>query len=698
MGALVTLKTLTVLATGVSFDLNPADGAYQTLPPDDGFLLGTGAVNATTTERFGRWPSLAGVTRQVRQPILSHVIDPFVGGGLEENKARLKALYDPKHGECELEFTMNGHDMTARVLLLRMFPHSSGVTDTIASGQWTILSDTYYSADGDSGTSSVAAVAKSASPATLQVTNAGTVDSRKLSITLEPTVQKAAADGQRFMRHVLFINRSTFALSRHPVELTGGGWNHAAAVAAAPAESRSDGNDVEAYVNGVREPVWDGAGTSAFDSATTKLWCAIDAPAGREFEHSGSALGGGGTSFDTDSSLDDMPALPFFAAFYDVTNGHEQVLVTAYEARDGGGGTLTIVRAQRSTGSIAHDAGTSLWWTPVLPDIVYGWTSAPAPMFRDDDVKPIPAEHQDSGNSAWTFALYAEPQDTDRVDALKPRPGSWYVDRKADWIDREDMFTDWVPPAVGTSITALEIEYQTKGAKPGRPLVDRWAFRTPVSITRLRFSEDTTGLTSPGPSNFGQLILYVTTIDGTEYELGAYSDSSTSPDETLDPGVIRVAFAIAPWDPTLLRDNTIGSDTLIAQEPADGDDFTIAANLIADFGGDDALLVAMQDEEDAYQFGRPDAPATIANDLDGIDETMEIRGLVVPLNTTVTIDVDARTLDIGSEIPMTHVRGGAWPELPADAADVPHDSDLTYTETGIGTVEIGVPEYRGAWN
>ena len=689
-----TLTQIEVLETGRTFELNPATGEYGSFAPPEAFRLGTGPTSALTAERAGRWPTFRGTTLQGKSVIVQHQIKG--GANHDENLRQLKALYNPKHGECEITFDMGGHTMTARVKLLRLLPHPSGALRHAAQGEWLILSSTYYSADGDSGTSSVAAVAKSASPATLQVTNAGTVDSRKLSITLKPTAQKTAANGQRFMRHVLFINRSTFALSRHPVELTGGGLDHAAAVLAG--DSRADGNDVEAMINGVREPVWDGSGTSAFDSATTKLWCAIDAPAGREFEHSGSALGGGGTSFDTDSSLDDMPALPFFAAFYDVTNGHEQVLVTAYEARDGGGGTLTIVRAQRSTAGAAHDAGTSLWWTPVLPDIVYGWTSAPAPMFRNDDVKPIPAEHQDSGNSAWTFAVYAELQDTDRVDALKPRPGSWYIDRNADWIDREDMFTDWVPPAVGTSIAALEIEYQTKGAKPGRPLVDRWAFRTPTSITRLRFSEDTSGLTSPGPSNFGQLILYVTTIDGTEYELGAYSDSSTSPDETLDPGVIRVAFAVAPWDPTLLRDNTIGSDTLIAQEPADGDDFTIAANLIADFGGDDALLVAMQDEEDAYQFGRPDAPATIANDFDGTDETMEIRGLVVPLNTTVTIDVDARTLDIGSNVLMAHVLGGVWPELPADAADVPHDSDLTYTETGIGTVEIGVPEYRGAWN
>ncbi len=688
------LNTLTVIKTGRQFDLNPADEAYTTWAPIDAFKFGGVSISENTAARALRGPVWTGLQRQGRKFTVKHQV--ATTGVHNTNLARLRSLYDPKYGECTLAFDFDGEAVTARVKPLRLLPHSSGSPRGAAEGEWLLLSDVYYAATGDT----IATSAISTSGNGINVHNRGNVDSRKVTYTVQPTTAKTAANGQRYVSHALVINRAPRALRNHPVELTGSGWDHAAEVTAT--RSSADGSDVEVYVQGIRVPVWDGAGTAAFNQSGTRLWVGLDVPAGRRWKHGGSAsILSSATSFETSTDVSNMPSAPFFAAFYDTSAGHEQVLVTAVQRLAGGGGVLTLERGKRDSTAVTHAAGTPLWWTPVLPDVVYGWTSASVAAWIDDRYKPIPAEHQSSDNDAWTFAQYAESEAA--AGALYPRPGSWRPawkprNRMGDWSERDDMYTSWVAWTGGlgsdsATATTMALGYK-KNPPSGKPPADRWELFSGIAMTQLDITETTASMTHPGAPNEGRLDVRVVATDGTERTLASYDgDTAQAKSISPSPGALVFILAIDPYDITDLEDNSTGASAVVAAEPADDDGFLIAVNAVVTFDTSESLLVVMQARSDAYQLGRPGTAATLSNVL---AESLEFPGIVVPLNTTLTVDVEARTITDGDGLAYGHLVEGEWPEVPADPAALPYSSAISYTESGIGTVTVGATVYS-AW-
>lgn len=667
---------------------------FSTYPRPDFLKMRTADVDIQVAEARYHSPRYAGLTQKARTMIVDHeIID---GSNCEKARMALRALYTPRDGVQTLVFTENGVNKRAQVKLVRLLPHDSGMRRHVAQGEWMLLS-TEYVADT---ASSVAAAAKTATPATVALSNAGTVASTSLVFTAKPTAAKTAANGQRYRHQVTVVTNAPRDLIRHPVAIMTL-WDHAAEVTAT--RSHSSGKDVEVYkvAPGYRRLMsWFGAGSAAANQATSALWIADDIAAHREWKDNGGAtIGTGDTTFYTSTPLTHMPPVPFYAALE-----NEVVRVTGY---DEAAGTITMVRTQRGSTNATHASGTPLHLAHCY-DVVYGGTSLPTPRYINNDYKPIPADSQASSNTAWTFASFCEPYDADDVHTLKPRPGSWRLARRpaalpsGDWTGREDIYGNWVGHTASlttdaTPGTMLAISYRAAGGYDGHDLVDRWELVTGVGLSACAFTQSTTTLEMSVPYE-GRLVLFGYGRSGSETVVATYNDSGTSPTPTFTTPVIALAFAIHPFDPKDPTDNPTFSDIIAANLPTDGHGFTIAQNMTVTFDSAERLKLITSARQDIYQIGRPETPATLA-DADG--NTLKIYGVTMALNETLTLDCDARTALLDDGTSVASAMGGDWPTVPADAAAPPYASNLTWTETGLtggASIDLGVTSYRSAWS
>lgn len=670
--------------------VNLSGTGYTTRLQRHQMRMQTGARSVTTAPRGDMAPTYTGSMLNERTIVVEHEITD--GASHDTYLNTVKGFYDPSVGARTLVFTADGIDKRATVVATRLLPHSSNITRGVVTGEWVLLDTRYYA---DSATAT-AAVAKSASPATVSVANVGTCKTPVATITLKPTSAKAADAGQRYANAITVINRSPRALTNWPVDLCdndrasgAGGWDHAAEVTAT--RSQADGDDVEVYVNGVRVNRWFGADadTGGVNQTTTAVWANLDMPPKRTWTLKADITDTATTAYVREP-LDAMPDTPFYAAFDDGTNT-EAVRVTAVAAATG---ALTIVRARRGTSNVAWTAGELLYWTPVLVDIVYGGTSLPTPTYIDNDYKPMMIDDTTdrSSNDHWHYATFCETRSAANTQDRKPRGGSWRT-RNAGAIDRDaldgdgDMYPRYIPRTATLSTDAATaskmcLAYRSGGAMAGHPIMDRWELDCCVGVSSFTHTSVTTSI-DMAVNEAEQHVIGVD-IDGNE-ELLADHDAETASAETLTPGsnVYVIWFKMHPFDPKV--DSSTVDQT--ANEPTAADGFTVD-DVIVNFSSADELVVAWGARRDIYQIGRPDVPATLANSA---GDTLSIYGLVMDLNDTLNLDIEQHTATLGDGTGRAHLVRGTWPWLPVGT------TNLTYTETGIGEVTIGVSSIRSAW-
>lgn len=684
-----------VLLTHGTRDLNPSSGAFRTCMPMGTFRMASGPVSALVAERTGKWPVATGIGRESRKEVFTHFIGSG-GSGHEANLAYARSLYNPDRGVQTLTFTMLGANMTVQARALRMYPMNEDIGEGACNGEWEILGGTYYAASA----SSLAGAAKTSTPATLAVSNAGTVPSDRLVFTAQPTAAKTAANGQRFLQYVNLLHRAPRDVANWPLELTGdSGWDHATEVAAS--RSLSTGYDVEVYVDGRRVPRWFGTGTAAANQSASRLWATLDLPAARKWTNAtGASMTTPQTTFYTERQLVNIPATPFWAMLYDGTN-KECVRVTAY---DKAAGSFTIVRAQRGTSAAAHSSAVAMYWMPVTVEIVYGWTSATIPLYIDDRFKPIPASHASSTNQAWTFAHYQETDPAADTQARLPRPGSWRTARRPypDWTGSDKLYRNWIVGGVGSPATTMQLVYNDAGAKAGRPLAERWERAWPIAISNLAFTQTTTTLTHDSPANTeGWIELRAVATDGTEYRVDTYhGDTASAETQSFSPSVLYTALCVKPWDPENGDDdNTSHSKSAVPIKPTDGDGLSVAAGMVATFDTAERIIAVVSSRTDAYQIGRPDNPATLQ---DATGNKIYFSGVVLALGDTLTVSVTDGTATVGDGTGRAHLLTGLRNlTIPADPSAPPYSSNLTYTEAGLtggASITLGLTSYYSAWN
>lgn len=645
-----------------------------------GRIAGRGAVVA---KRPARGPRGIGIEHGERTIQVAHILKgPDIQGALE---TLMGEHYTPWIGPETYVFEVRGSTRTCEVLALELarHPENSGPEDNgLYVGTWTLTEPVFYSQDPHTdGPETV--------PGALTLTNAGTVESRRVTYNLTPSAQKDGADGQRSRRQLTVVNVAPNELVDWPVLLTPGGWDHAAQVTAG--DSHEDGHDVEAYVVGRRVPVWATPGTRGWDTANTHVWANLTLPPARSWELAGD-IGAGDSSVQLKHAAFDVPATPFTAVFGAGGGGEEVVRVTGFDEATG---TLTIQRGARNTAAAPWGTGARLHWAPVTVDLVWGWTSAPAPTYIDDRLKPIMIETDNaSDNTAWQFGAFYETPALGDVQSRYPRAGSWHT-RDLGPRDRErheggDQYTRWIPTVDGNPGTALGLEYHAAGAVAGRPIMDRWVFVSPIGLSEVQLDYDASDMGS-GPTYNNEAALEVGYIDQDgNHVVDAVLDNLgvVSGTHTISPPagtrIYAVVLRVRPWDPQ----QPDAPESLSALEPDEGDAWSVDT-VSATFHSDERLVVvAPETVEEIYQFGRPDAPATLTGPT---GDTLRLAGIVVAQDETLTIDLDTAAVTLPSGEGRGHLVTGTVPGAPAGGGDI------TFAETGGVHVALEA-EVHDAWN
>jgi hypothetical protein len=687
----ITLNTL----GGVS--LNPGGGEYTTELGVNQTRLQTAQRDIQAARRSGRGPVYTGTQIGERTILVTHRITG-TGSTHESNLRLLKQHhYSTTFSSRTLVYTDN--DSVAKrttVAAVRLLPISDSLETGAVSAEWVLIDPVDYIETP----TSVAAASKSASPATVSVANSGNEYSEQATITLSPTAAKTAANGQKYAWPVTPVNRVPRPLRRWPVDIAdkvgSAGWDHAAEVTAT--RSASDGDDVEVYVNHRRVDRWTwSSGTGTWNNTGTRLWINIDMPPERHWTYrAAGTLSAVATTVPVayaDGEMVNMPDAPFYAAFVNSAGTTVEVVrVTAYNDATG---QLTVVRAQRGTSATTWADTSKLYWCPVLIDVVHGWTDAPTPTYINDRNKPMVLESatNNSDNSGWTWVSFMESDVAGQIVRRVPRTGAWYPRLLTDKFGREDMWWGWIPwtaglgsdAAVATSMCIGAIEQHPVA---GHPYADTWEFSSPIGMNDLDFGQTTSTLTFT-TDNEARLWTTGIGIDGSEETIRYDENSSATRNPTISRNMYAFRFRIDPFDPK--RDSEgVGVIAQFCENTGtfiDNDGFLVD-NVAVDFDSTEKPLFAWGSRTNAYQFGRPGSPATLANS-DGT--SIELDGIVVTLSDTLTIDLDAQTVVVGDGTGRAHVTGGTWFRIP------PGTNNLTYTETGIGTVDIGVSSLRSAW-
>lgn len=290
---------------------------------------------------------------------------------------------------------------------------------------------------------------------TWTVNNPGnTVESAPV-ITVTPTSLKAASASWRYKREVIVANRVDRVLSNWALEVTGGGWDHAAEVTAG--RSLSSGDDVRVLVDGRETPRWSGGGsTSDWNDTATKIWSNITFSPGltaslQDAITDVSPADGG----DLDVEPGDTSGWPDAGA---ILLGSEVILYTGKTDRAFTG----VTRGARNTTAAAASAGATLRWVEHRVQVMYGYTGASAPDARDD-LKPM-IDLDASDNEMHTWAAFSDDDE----------PG-----RSMQWarslLSTHDAQAGRILAAGGSPATSMAFEYQDGGAQAGKPNYNRWS-------------------------------------------------------------------------------------------------------------------------------------------------------------------------------------------------------------------------------
>jgi len=635
----------------------------------------TRTTQTNVVARSGRSPAWGGRSWSADQLLVDYWIDPSNVSTHETYLSQLEAVF-PQDDEDDLgqvwfEITEDGVEKRCLASIERLQPSDSSDHDQRLGhfvGVFSMLGSRWYSA-----TAASVSAASGTSPLARSVTG-GDQKSEEISLTVKPTAAKSAANGQRYLAHVNLKWENQWSANQLPVDITGGGWAHATEVTAT--RSLSTGNDVEVRWKGLRTSRW----SDNWNAAGTKVWCVLDFPAARYWTLKAATTNSDTTWYFTED-LVNMPTLPHYAWV-----DNEVVLVTAIDtvAR-----TWTVDRAERSTSGAIHAAAGKVYWLPAaqMVDLVWGYTGAAAPDYLDATIKPM-INLSSSTNGSFVLADFQEVRDSGSTQARYPRAMSAYT---LDVVDRgEDfLYQNYVPytgtinasPSDATPATKMCIAYRSAGAKTGHPLQTAWGIRCDVGISQVDYTYWMNILYHlTAPAREARLLVTAIDGDGNRSVLRTIAITSGSGPQTaslsdaISPPAREVRWEIEAWR------------TPSPNEPSDGDGFEIDGVTFTLSTSQD-VGVLFGSRQDAYEFGRPTAPMTIAN---GDGKTLKLN-MVVKLNDTITINVGERSITTPDGIGQSHLMSGDWPYLPDGS------SNYTLTETNSGTLELGVSSYRKGW-
>lgn len=678
----INIVSFTPDATGTPIDLQPTEfDTFSGLNELAGRVDGTGLVAASRARRYPKGVGKSYGDREIT--LVHHCATP-----IHPARQLLEAVYSPWIGPGLLLFEEDGVAKTAEAMPLTLARHGENPADCggdngIYEGRWALLSNVFYSEESTAATPDTV-------PGTMSVTNAGRITSRRATLTLTPTNTKSG--GMTHRKRITIAHTGAREMVDWPMCLTPDGWDHAAIVTASA--SLATGDDVGVYVDGVRYPRWaqDG-GSNGWNDTETRVWTLLTMPPARRWR-AAVAIGAGDTTLKLLDPADDLPAFPFYAIIDHTAPGTEVVLATGYDsdARE-----LTIVRARRDTTALSSSSGASgtnfvnVWWATGIIDLAWGDKTATAPDYIDERLRPLILDSVTSpDNDVWEFDELLEMEGTDATQII-PHAASWLwgdlADRSRERKTGEgDQYLRMVPKTTGSPATAIGLQYRTLGAAAGLPLVDRVLWRTPRQLTGGSLDWDASSIDGDATGREGVMEIGYIDVDGNvcveaEYDVNTTGGTGTHT-FTFTSGAVGIHCRYKPYDPQAPG----ASENSLAMQPTSGAGFMISG-VSVDFG-DPPFIVVPDDDHECYQIGKPDDPATIANEE---AETLRLYGPIVNVDDSLTIDIDAHAVTLEEDgLGRAHLTRGQWPGIPAGT------TDLTYTETDGASVTMDA-EVFDAW-
>lgn len=657
---------------GSAIDFNPSSDLYRSWPVRDSFLVGSAPKEIATALRACRAAARVGVKFNTSTVLIRHAVSN-VSDAIANYEAMKGALYSPWIGPGWLTFTENSVSKRVRAEPIGIkFEPSVVINDCldygVYVGEWLIYDHTRYATTPSTRTLTTL----SATPVALS--NSGTICTADFTVSLKPTAQKSAANGQRFMRELSILWRGGRPAVDWPVMLM-----NAAAVASMTGP--------EVYVDGRRVNHW---------ISGNKLWANLSLPAARRWKLATATTGTGTGTWKFDAPILDPDATPFY--LIDST-GTEVVRV---DAVDGQTGEFTIAeRGSRGTTATSWSAGAYFYLMPVKVDVLYGFSGTIAP-YVNPDVEPI-ISLSSSTNAAFTYTNFYKLGATGDFNQLLPRAASWRptlygppfgIDLGRDTkLGDGDQFVSYIPEPDANPATIIAFAYSETGATAGKPLIDTWELYSPVKVSGFsgtwrapfRFLAGTL----PSGRTVGLKWQHVE-FDGATIT-DAQVDFLTAPTPTAfsfsPKGAHVLALRPRVYDPK--ADYAVGARSAV--EPSTSGATPPlrleASAMTVTFDTGEAISVIASAEQNIYQFGRPDAPAVLS--LGG--KSIKIYGLYLKVDTTMTLNFsEALTALLPSGQGCGHLITGSNLCVPAGS------NNLVLTETGSTGVQVSAV-WRDGW-
>jgi hypothetical protein len=293
------------------------------------------------------------------------------------------------------------------------------------------------------------------------LTNAGDAPSRDAIITISPETAKAAADGWRYRTRFIIAPRTDSPHVNRAFDITDGGWDHAALVAAG--KSNSDGSDIRVLWNGVEQrKFWFGEhADNDANSALTKIWTAASFGGQRTAE-----LLAAITSADPADGSDLEVVRDGIRNFADLPSGavlvdSEVILFTGTTQRnaDGHAAFTGVTRAAWGSTAAAHAAGATVRWIAGFWDVLYGYSNA-VTAYSQADLDGKPMLDLTSSTLSNVRREWLDFADSER----ETRSETWRHRRRA--LDGQ---YDRILAPRGSPLAALTFEYQKDGAEADKP-------------------------------------------------------------------------------------------------------------------------------------------------------------------------------------------------------------------------------------
>ena len=301
----------------------------------------------------------------------------------------------------------------------------------------------------------------------VSVTNDGNDHDDSLRIFQSPYTIKPVATAQRYKREIILANRADASLDHYAIDLTDGGWDHAAEVSAG--RSIASGDDVRVLIDGREVPRYAGdTNPNDWNDTATKIW--INADYGPHVSATlalattaATPLNGGELEVDT-GDLADWPRTGFLMVGSECISYHG--ITRANE--NGVPALLNVVRGARNTTRAVHALNATLSVVEHRIQLVYGWTGAGAPADATAFEPMINLNTSTNSSHVWpAFSDDSNPQ------------------RSMQWTPQQtvrDLQYDKIIAAAGSPDTALDWEWHIDGAQANKPAANEWFQTFPTGL------------------------------------------------------------------------------------------------------------------------------------------------------------------------------------------------------------------------